>query len=63
MKIHIERTNRFYYPDAIVCCEPLRSDADDYYETAPKLLVGRCQQASNGPELRGFHPQPRMASS
>ena len=39
MKVRIERANRFYYPDVMVCCDPLRPDADDYYETAPKLLV------------------------
>jgi Uma2 family endonuclease len=39
MKVHVERANRFYYPDVMVCCDPLRPDADDYFETAPRLLV------------------------
>jgi len=39
MKVRVERANRFYFPDVMVCCEPLGSDADDYYETAPKLLI------------------------
>ena len=39
MKVRIERGNRFYYPDVMVCCDPLGPDADDYYETAPKLFV------------------------
>jgi len=39
MKVHIGRANRIYCPDVIVCCEPLVPDADDYYETAPKVLA------------------------
>jgi Uma2 family endonuclease len=39
MKVRIERANRFYYPDIMVCCDPLPPDADDYFETAPQLLV------------------------
>lgn len=39
MKVRVERANRFYYPDVMVCCDPLGPDADDYYETAPKLLI------------------------
>ena len=39
MKVRVERANRFYYPDILVCCNPLEADADDYFETAPKLIV------------------------
>jgi Uma2 family endonuclease len=39
MKVCIERANRFYYPDVMVCCDPLGPDADDYYDTALRLLV------------------------
>jgi len=39
MKVRVERANRFYYPDILVCCNPLGADADDYFETAPKLIV------------------------
>ena len=39
MKVRPERADRFYYPDLMVCCDPLRPEADDYYETAPTLLV------------------------
>jgi Uma2 family endonuclease len=39
MKVRVERANRFYYPDVMVCCDPLTSEADDYYETGPKLIV------------------------
>lgn len=39
MKVHVERANRFYYPDVMVCCDRLSPDANDYYETAPRLLV------------------------
>jgi Uma2 family endonuclease len=39
MKVRVERANRFYYPDVMLCCEPLGANADDYYETAPRLIV------------------------
>jgi Uma2 family endonuclease len=39
MKVRVERANRFYYPDVMVCCDPLEPDADDDYETAPKLII------------------------
>jgi len=39
MKVRVERANRFYYPDVMVCCEALAEDADDYFETAPTLIV------------------------
>jgi len=39
MKVGVERANRFYYPDILVCCNPLEADADDYFETAPKLII------------------------
>jgi len=39
MKVRIERANRFYYPDILFCCNPLTADADDYFETDPKLIV------------------------
>ncbi|WP_133510615.1 Uma2 family endonuclease [Candidatus Thiosymbion oneisti] len=39
MKVRIERANRFYYPDILLCCNPLTADADDYFETDPKLIV------------------------
>ena len=39
MKVRTERADRFYYPDLMVCCDPLRPDADDDYETAPTLLI------------------------
>lgn len=39
MKVRVERANRFYYPDIMVCCDPLPPDADDDFETGPCLLV------------------------
>jgi Uma2 family endonuclease len=39
MKVRIESANRFYYPDAMVCCGPVESEPDPYYETAPCLIV------------------------
>jgi len=39
MKVRIERANRFYYPDILLCCNPLTANADDYFETDPKLIV------------------------
>ena len=39
MKVQVERANRFYYPDVMVRCEPLGAEADDYYESAPRLIV------------------------
>jgi Uma2 family endonuclease len=39
MKVRVRRANRFYYPDIMVCCNRLEPDADDYYETAPTLIV------------------------
>ena len=39
MKVRVERANRFYYPDVMVCCDPVTEDADDYFETAPTLIV------------------------
>lgn len=39
MKVRIERASRFYYPDVMVCCDPLGADADEYFETAPRLIV------------------------
>ena len=38
-KARIERANRFYYPDIMLCCNPLATDVDDYFETDPKLIV------------------------
>lgn len=39
MKVRIERANRFYYPDVMVCCDPIGPESDAYFETAPKLLI------------------------
>jgi len=39
MKVRVERANRFYYPDVMVCCDPLGPDANEYFETAPRLIV------------------------
>jgi len=39
MKVRVQRANRFYYPDIMVCCNPLEAGADDYYETEPRLIV------------------------
>ena len=39
MKVRIRTANRFYYPDVMVCCNPVEDEPDEYYETAPKLIV------------------------
>jgi Uma2 family endonuclease len=39
MKVRIETVNRFYYPDVMVCCNPVEEEPDEYYETAPCLIV------------------------
>ena len=39
MKVRIETANRFYYPDVMVCCNPVAEEPDEYYETAPCLIV------------------------
>ena len=39
MKVWIEAANCFYYPDLMVCCEPVEDEPDDYYETRPRLIV------------------------
>lgn len=37
MKLRIEGRDAFYYPDVMVVCGP--DNGEDYYETAPCLLV------------------------
>lgn len=39
MKVRVAAANRFYYPDVMVCCGPVESEPDPYYETAPTLIV------------------------
>ncbi len=39
MKVRIEAANRFYYPDAMVCCNPVEEEPNEYYETRPCLVV------------------------
>lgn len=37
MKLYIENSNRFYYPDILLACEP--DDDHEYYKQHPCLLV------------------------
>ncbi|MFO1349716.1 MAG: Uma2 family endonuclease [Gammaproteobacteria bacterium] len=37
MKVRIG--NRFYYPDLLVSCTKVADEPDEYYETAPKLII------------------------
>lgn len=39
MKVRCEAVSRFYYPDIMVCCGPVDTEPDPYYETAPTLIV------------------------
>ena len=39
MKVRIAAANRFYYPDVMVCCNPVAEEPDEYYETSPCLIV------------------------
>ncbi|SMB82095.1 Uma2 family endonuclease [Deinococcus hopiensis] len=39
MKLRVEASNAFYYPDVMVVCTPQNPDAQTTYETAPCLLV------------------------
>ena len=37
MKVRVN--NRFYYPDVLVSCTDIADEPDDYYETAPCLII------------------------
>ncbi len=37
MKIRIKEWNAFYYPDAMLCCDP--DDNDNYFRTSPCLII------------------------
>ncbi|HEY9869161.1 MAG TPA: Uma2 family endonuclease [Candidatus Obscuribacterales bacterium] len=37
MKVRVEATNSFYYPDVMVTCEPFM--ATSLYKTAPRLII------------------------
>lgn len=39
MKVWLAAANCFYYPDLMVCCEPVEDEPDEYYETRPLLIV------------------------
>ena len=39
MKVRIDAANRFYYPDVMVCCNPVAEEPDEYYETSPCLII------------------------
>jgi len=39
MKLQIVAADCFYYPDLMVCCEPLEQEPDEYYETQPQGVI------------------------
>jgi len=39
MKLRIDTADCFYYPDIMVCCEPVENEPDEYYETQAKLVI------------------------
>lgn len=39
MKVRIDAANCFYYPDIMVCSEPVSDEPSDYYETRPRVLI------------------------
>jgi len=39
MKVWIEAAHCFYYPDLMVCCEPVEDEPDEYHETRPRLII------------------------
>lgn len=38
-KVRVGAPNRYYYPDVMVCCGPVETESDPYYETASSLIV------------------------
>jgi Uma2 family endonuclease len=65
MKVRVERANRFYYPDVMVCCDPVDEDADDYFETAPALIVEvlspRTAATDDGEKRVNYQTLPSLA--
>jgi Uma2 family endonuclease len=43
VRIKTQQQERFYYPDVMVTCEPLR---DPYYQTQPKLVIEVLSEAT-----------------
>ena len=55
MKVQVG--SRFYYPDVLVSCSDVADEPDDYYETAPNLII---QVLSDSTEVDD-HKHKRLA--